>query len=31
LGKMKGLYIYGSPGSGKTFLMDMFYDNLKVE
>jgi predicted ATPase len=28
LGKIKGLYIYGSPGCGKTFLMDLFYNNL---
>ena len=23
---IKGIYAYGSPGCGKTFLMDMFYD-----
>jgi len=27
---IKGLYIYGSPGCGKTFLMDMFFDDIKV-
>jgi peroxisome-assembly ATPase len=24
--RLKGLYIYGSVGGGKTMLMDMFYD-----
>eukprot|EP00924_Labyrinthula_sp_SR-Ha-C_P005951 snap_masked-scaffold_14-processed-gene-10.37-mRNA-1 protein AED:0.49 eAED:0.49 QI:0/0/0/1/1/1/2/0/594 len=24
----KGLYIYGSPGSGKTYIMDLFYNCL---
>ncbi len=28
LNEIKGIYIFGSPGCGKTFLMDMFYDNL---
>lgn len=23
---VKGAYVYGGPGSGKTFLMDLFYD-----
>lgn len=27
---LKGAYIYGSVGSGKTMLMDMFYDNVKI-
>lgn len=27
---IKGLYIYGSVGGGKTMLMDMFYDCCKV-
>lgn len=27
---MKGLYIYGSVGGGKTMLMDMFYDCCQV-
>jgi predicted ATPase len=31
LSKIKGLYIYGSPGSGKTYLMDLFYDNLQIK
>ena len=26
----KSIYLFGNPGSGKTFLMDMFYDNLPV-
>jgi protein AFG1 len=27
----KGLYIYGSPGCGKTFLMDMFYNSVNLK
>lgn len=27
---IKGLYIYGSVGGGKTMLMDMFYDCCEV-
>ena len=27
---IKGYYIYGSPGCGKTFLMDLFYDNINI-
>jgi predicted ATPase len=27
---VKGLYIYGSVGGGKTMLMDMFFDCCKV-
>jgi len=27
----KGLYIYGGCGTGKTFLMDMFYDSVNVK
>ncbi|CAK4071212.1 unnamed protein product [Aphanomyces euteiches] len=26
----KGVYMYGGVGCGKTFLMDMFYDNLPL-
>jgi len=28
---IKGLYIWGGVGRGKTFLMDLFFDNLNVE
>lgn len=27
---IKGMYIYGSVGVGKTFLMDMFYENVAI-
>lgn len=27
----KGLYIYGTVGTGKTLLLDMFYDCCKIE
>ncbi|EQC28520.1 hypothetical protein SDRG_13848 [Saprolegnia diclina VS20] len=27
----KGVYMHGGVGCGKTFLMDMFYDNLPIE
>ena len=27
----KSIYLFGNPGSGKTFLMDMFYDSLPLE
>lgn len=30
LNKIKGLYLFGSPGSGKTFLMDLFYENVNI-
>ena len=26
-----GRYLYGSVGAGKTMLMDIFYDDVKVE
>ena len=25
---VKGLYVYGNVGCGKTMLMDLFYDNI---
>eukprot|EP00742_Colponemidia_sp_Colp-10_P005463 GILJ01005838.1.p1 GENE.GILJ01005838.1~~GILJ01005838.1.p1 ORF type:complete len:439 (+),score=47.87 GILJ01005838.1:46-1362(+) len=28
---IKGVYLYGTPGCGKTFLMDMFYASAPVE
>ncbi|KTD52157.1 ATPase [Legionella quinlivanii] len=28
---LTGLYMYGSVGVGKTFLMDMFYENLSIK
>lgn len=28
---IQGIYLYGSVGVGKTFLVDLFYDNLKTE
>lgn len=31
LSKIKGLYIYGSPGSGKTFLSDLFFENVNIK
>ncbi len=30
LDKTKGLYIFGSVGSGKTFLMDLFFNEVKT-
>jgi cell division protein ZapE len=28
---IKGVYIYGSFGTGKSMLMDLFYDNLEIK
>jgi protein AFG1 len=28
---IKGIYVYGTPGCGKTFLMEMFYDHCPVK
>ena len=29
--EIRGIYVYGSPGSGKTYLMDMFYEFVQVK
>jgi len=29
--KTKGEYLYGTPGCGKTYLMDMFYNSVGLE
>ena len=28
--QVKGLYLYGGPGSGKTFMMDLFYSQVAI-
>eukprot|EP00357_Protocruzia_adherens_P021970 CAMPEP_0115002976 /NCGR_PEP_ID=MMETSP0216-20121206/18321_1 /TAXON_ID=223996 /ORGANISM="Protocruzia adherens, Strain Boccale" /LENGTH=392 /DNA_ID=CAMNT_0002368663 /DNA_START=32 /DNA_END=1206 /DNA_ORIENTATION=- len=28
---VKGLYLYGTPGCGKTFMMDLFYESLDIK
>lgn len=29
--RTQGLYVYGAPGCGKTFLMDLFFDNVEIK
>ena len=31
MNKVKGIYMYGGPGSGKTFMMDLFYSQVGIE
>jgi predicted ATPase len=28
---LKSVYLWGAPGSGKSFLMDLFYDSLDIK
>jgi predicted ATPase len=28
---LKSIYLWGDPGSGKSFLMDMFYDSIDIK
>ena len=30
LPKIKGIYMFGSPGCGKTFMMDMFFESINI-
>jgi predicted ATPase len=27
----KSVYLWGDPGSGKSFLMDLFYDSIDIK
>lgn len=29
--EIKGLYVFGTPGCGKTFVMDLFYHHLEIK
>ncbi len=31
LENLKSVYLWGDPGSGKSFIMDLFYDSLQVK
>lgn len=30
LPKIKGIYMFGTPGCGKTFMMDLFFENMDI-
>lgn len=31
LDDLKSIYLWGDPGCGKTFLMDLFYDTIDIK